>query len=185
MKHPLHLYLSGLICFAFFSLLFYSCSNEIDCNCIITPEEEQLVSFYHAGDIVGFKNDSSGVTDIMHVISKGSNRSGCSSPCANGAADVVTSFEFSHLLGCRVSVWHRSIPNVTFSNATYFFELKETLQSMTVNNITYDDVYVSSIDSTKIEPGNQNRAPWKIAYSKSKGFIRFYMVNGQTWNKSQ
>jgi hypothetical protein len=187
MKQQLQIRLSGQLLLAFFSLLFHSCSNEIDCSCIITQEEEKLVSIYNVGDIAVFKNDTTGVTDIMHVASKGSNRSSCSSPCVNGKADVVVSFKFSHLRECRVGVWHRATPNITFSNScsSCLFELNETLQSITVNNTLYDDVYISSIDPAQIEAGNEKEIPWKIAYSKSRGFVRFYMKNGETWSRQQ
>jgi hypothetical protein len=63
------------------------------------------------------------------------------------------------------------------------FLITGTLNSMTINGTTYNDVFVTSINPATIPSSYKSKTPWKINYSKSKGFIRFYMVNGQTWSK--
>jgi hypothetical protein len=177
--------LSGLILFVLFGLTFYSCTDEIDCHCTITKDEEELLDCYNPGDFTNFKNDTTGVVNEMRVISKGRNRSNCSSPCENGAASVSVSITSPYIADCRMSIWHGSTLNVLFVQDLYRFEPKGQLVSMTINNIVYNDVFVCSIDPYQIAPGDQTKVPWKIAHSLSKGLIRMYMVDGQTWSRLQ
>jgi hypothetical protein len=66
-----------------------------------------------------------------------------------------------------------------------FYDLNVPTQTVVVDGTTYNDVYSVQTDSTKIDTSNwdKQKIPWKIDYSKSKGFVRFHMVNGQTWSK--
>lgn len=174
-----------LLCSVFFH---YSCSRDhTDCSrCQITPQEEALLC-YKQGDIAFFKNDMTSVYDTLHVTSKGPMPSGCSDPCRNTYGSISANISFSpvYLSGCDVDMAHNSTaPAISYSNPYgAYFPQSGSLQTMTINSIAYNDLYVTSIDSTKISAGFRNSVPWKIAYSKSKGFVRFYMTNRQTWSK--
>jgi hypothetical protein len=183
MKQLLPIRLSGFILLVLFSLTFYSCSNEIDCHCTITRDEELLLECYNQGDFTNFRNDTTGVVDEMRVKTKGRNRSSCSSPCENGASSVSVSIESSYIADCRMSISHGSTLKVMFAQDFYKFEPKGQLVAVTINNIVYNDVFVCSIDPYLIAPGEQSKVPWKIEHSLSKGLIRMYMVNGQTWSR--
>ena len=122
--------------------------------------------------------------DTLYVIHKEYGTTYYPQPCerlVNVSIAIICSFLHIEEWGF-VSKTHNETPNIFFHHG-YFFELSGALQSMTINSILYNDVYVPSVDSTTIAPDDRNSVPWKIAYSKSRGFIRFYMVNGQTWIK--
>ena len=174
----------GLLAILSCGIIFnVSCEKETDCNCGLTPQEEAIVSFYHVGDIAVFKNDMTGVFDTMHVPRIDGFLSNCSSPCKNADETINAYFDFSHLNECMVAVLENSTPGINISGTSFGFNLNGSMLSMTINSTNYNDVYVPSIDSTKIAVNSRSSIPWKIAYSKTKGFIRFYMVNGQTWSK--
>ena len=166
--------------------LHYSCRlDRSDCSKYeITQQETAFLSAYNKGDIAFFKNDTTGVFDTLHVIDMGYGSGYYGEPCNKTVNTALNAqFSFSHLHGCGVYIWHNTIPEIIYSYTNYEFLLSGSLQSMTINSTSFNDVYIPSLDSTKITSADRNSVPWKIAYSKSKGFIRFYMVNGQTWSK--
>ncbi|MFI5164190.1 MAG: hypothetical protein ACHQHP_02965 [Bacteroidia bacterium] len=178
-----------LLLFGFIILLFYSCNRDhTDCSqCQITPQEEALLPAYNVGDIAVFKNDTTGVLDTLNITSKSGNISGCSYPCNNtdGSMSIWGIVFHNHF---SVGVAHsptpnNTIPGIGFDGANVNFPVTGSIQSMTINGTTYNDVIITSIDSTKILSASRTQVPWKINYSKSKGFVRLYMLNGQTWSK--
>jgi hypothetical protein len=172
--------LAILWCIMIFNI---SCGKDIDCHCGLTPQEEAIISFYHVGNITVFKNDMTGVFDTLHMTKMGGSLTNCSDPCENGYLSRDFHCDFSHLKECQVIVYQNTTPYISIEGTISLFELKGQFQTMTINGDNYNDVYVPSIDSTTIADSLRNSIPWKIAYSKSNGFIRFYMVNGQTWSK--
>jgi len=185
MKQIFQIKLSELTVIGFFLLLFFSCGRDPDCSeCQITEQEKAFLSIYNQGDISVFKNDSTNAVDTLTARNKGESWSGCSDPCSNTSGSLSVGFAsstFSKLNGCTIIVGHNSTPMISYTD--YFFPLSGTLQAMTINSTTYNDIYLPSIDSSIIDNSYRNSIPWKIAYSKSKGFLRFYMINGQTWSK--
>ena len=139
------------------------------------------MSVYNTGDIAVFRNDTTGVFDTLHVTQKGygtSSFENCNQ--VNNVLNVF--FTFSHINGGHIQKIHNEAP--TIGVTTYIvFPLTGLIGSMTINGTFYNDVFVTSIDSTTIPSNNKSQIPWKLAYSNSNGFIRFYMVNGQTWSK--
>lgn len=169
-----------LLCIVCF---YYSC-NTHDCSDYeITPEEEAFLSAYNQGDIAIFKNDTTGVYDTLHVTSKSYGTGYYFEPCNQSVNDVLNAwFSFSHLKECHFQIIHNEIPKIFYSNYIQF-SLGGSLQSIIINGTSYNDVFVTLIDTTNLSSSYSNNGPWKINYSRSKGFIRFYMVNGQTWSK--
>ena len=176
-KHIVYLLLLCGVCF------LYSCYS----NCSkyeITQQETELLSAYNQGDIAVFKNDSTSVIDTLHVIEKDYGSTYYDEPCNKSIHDALgIQIVFSHLHDCGISIEHNKTPEIHFSYTSYEFPLSGSLQSMTINGITYEDIFITSVDSTMISTNDHNQIPWKIDYSKSKGFVRFYMVNGETWSK--
>lgn len=173
--------------------LYYSCKRDHnDCSsCQLTPQEEALLPAYNKGDIAVFKNDTTGVFDTLYVTSKGKGWSGCEIPCSSTYSYMTIDCMVLHN-NFRISISHMEtpvnrIPGTLIDNGyTISFREKGTIPSISINNITYNDIYIISIDSTTItvDPHDlENRVPWKIYYSKSKGYVRFFMINGQTWSK--
>ena len=183
----------GLLAILSCGLIFYiSCRSEDDCsNCQITQQEIALLPAYNQGDIAVFKNDTTGEFDTLHVTRKSGTLSGCSYPCNNAGGGM---FIWCSVLknNFQIDVWHSStpvtvntIPGIGISEGySINFLVRGTMQSNTINNTTYNDIFTTIIDSTKVLTSPPPMiVPWKIYYSKSKGFVRFYMVNGQTWSK--
>jgi hypothetical protein len=167
-----------LSCVIFFS---YSCYS--DCNKMeLTLQETALLSAYNTGDIAVFKNDTTGVFDTLHVTQKGygtTSSENCSHPVNNS---LNAFFTFSHIGVYHFRIEHNKTPTISAFNG-YEFLLSGSLNTMIINGATYNDVFVTSIDSTRIPSNYKSKVPWKINYSISNGFIRLYMVNGQTWSK--
>ena len=173
----------GLLAILSCGIVFNISCKKNDCRCGLTQQEESIVSFYHVGNIAVFKNDMTGVFDTLHMPRIDGNLANCSSPCTNGDESLDAYCDFSHLKECQVKVYQNTTPYISNVGTISNFELTGSLQTMTINSVNYNDVYVPSVDSTQIADSLRNSVPWKIAYSKSKGFIRFYMVSGQTWSK--
>jgi hypothetical protein len=157
----------------------------------MTLQEEALLPAYNNSDIAVFKNDTTGVFDTLLVKSKGKNWSGCEMPCSETYSSMTIWCLFLHN-NFGISVSHSQtpvdrIPGMFIDNGySISFHEKGAIPSITINNITYNDIYITSIDSTTLplNPSDLgNTVPWKIYYSKSKGFVRFCMTNGQTWSK--
>jgi hypothetical protein len=176
----------GLLAILSCWLVFHvSCKKENDCSdCYLTSEQTALI-IYMQGQKVIFKNDSTNIFDTLFVKDIGSQLSSCSSPCDQQSSHCVEVFSFSHFNEFNFEVSTSSqIPIIYFNNLKYIFELNVPTQIATVNSSTFNDVYSVHVDSTTIvSNGDKLKVPWKIDYSKSKGFVRFYMINGQTWSK--
>jgi hypothetical protein len=168
----------------------YSCKPSSDCSRYeINQQEKEFLSVFNAGDIAVFRNDTTGVFDTLYVTDKSYGNPSSSENCDHSVAtNLGVGFIFSNyndLNYCMVSVQHNSAPIISYPNFSSCckFSLSGEIQSMTINNTTYNDVFTPMIDSITIPSAARHNVPWKIAYSKSNGFIRFYMVNGQTWSK--
>ena len=171
-------------------ILFYASCNNDDCSDCPPLSNYELNFFcYNSGDKVVFKNDTTNIFDTLTIGTKYIMSTFCSSPCDNPNGYIEVDFSFSHLLkdgGMGIQA-HNEIPKISFdgpSPTSYIFPLSGNTQTIIVNSTSYNDVYIVQIDSTGIDNnGDKQTVPWKIDYSKSKGFVRFYMVNGQTWSK--
>ncbi|NTW32379.1 MAG: hypothetical protein HGB12_07110 [Bacteroidetes bacterium] len=171
-------------------LALLSCIQEKNCGGSCSPLSNEELAFicYSGGEKVIFKNDTTNVFDTLYVDSKGTSPVNCSDPCGVPNGSIGASIDFLGGFSLRIDR-HNQPPYLMFfgSNyAHYTFVLDVPHQTITVNSITYNDVYsVQELqDSTSIiSNGDQLKVPWKIDYSKSKGFIRFYMTDGQTWSK--
>ncbi len=168
-------------------LIFHiSCKQEDNCSgCAVSPQALSLLSIYKVGDIAVFKNDMTGVFDTLHVTERDEVPSSCSYPCNKGPEYLNVHVVFTHLAECILGLYgDNSTSGIEYNSFLCDCDgYTTTIQSMTVNGTTYYDVYIPSFDSTKIPSSYRNNMPWKIAYSKSNGIIRCYMVNGQTWSK--
>jgi hypothetical protein len=165
---------------------YYSCKPYSDCSKYeLTAQEIEMLSAYNQGDIAVFKNDSTFVIDTLHVIDKYYGTGYYSESCNKQVNDGLTvEFNFSHLNGGWIQILHVEPPlRAYFFPGGHALNLIGTLHSLTINGIYYNDVFETSIDSTTISSIYHDKVPWKINYSQSKGFVRFYMVNGQTWSK--
>ena len=177
----------GLLAILSCWLVFHiSCKKEDDCSgCYLTNDQLALM-VYTKGQKVIFKNDSTNTLDTLNVEDISYCPSNCSSPCYFGTGCVEANFTFSHLSQFYILISPLSndcLLSTHFAEG-YGFDLNTPTQTVTVNSTTYNDAYIVQVDSTTINHnGDQLKVPWKIYYSKSKGFVRFFMVNGQTWSK--
>lgn len=163
----------------------YSCTTHHCSDYEITTEEEAFLSAYNQGDIAVFKNDTTGIFDTLRVINKDYGTTHYDNPCNDFVkTSLRAQFNFTYLEDCWFRIWHNetNIANIAFP-VCCDFSLSGIAQTLSINGTNYNDVFVTSVDSVTISSIYHNSVPWKIAYSKSKGFVRFYMVNGQTWSK--
>jgi hypothetical protein len=183
----------GLFSILLFGLLLNSsCYREIYCpGCKLTPEEESMISYKQNEKLI-FKNDINYTYDTLSVYAIVWNISNCSDPCASGASSAFSPFNFFHLSTGRIYASAGNTPFICFYKTSppnnyssyYNYQLNVPTQNITVNNIIYNDVYRVQTDSIAIDSsGDRLKVPWKLEYSKSSGFIRFYMLNGETWSK--
>ena len=172
-------------------LLNSSCFTEITCpGCKLTPEEESIC--YSQYEKIIFKNDVTNFLDTLSVSGIFRNASNCSDPCEKGASSAYSPFSFVHLSFGSVYATAGGTPFIGFYKTAssyfdapfYYFQISVPTQTITVNSITYNDVYRVQTDSTAIDSiGDRLKVPWKLEYSRTRGFIRFYMLNGETWSK--
>jgi hypothetical protein len=174
-------------------IVFYlSCKKKekevITCtdDCSHLSDAELAFLCYTQGQKVIFKNDTTNILDTLIVLNKGTDSWQCTSTCEGQS--IYASFAFSHLEQFNFSIpHHNSDPNIYFpcGLAAYGFVLNVPVQTIAVNSTVYNDIYsVQGQDSAIIRSwGDQFQIPWKIYYSKSQGFVRFYMLDGQTWSK--
>jgi len=169
--------------FLLYMLFFISCKH--DCSNYELTNEEDAFLFYTVGDMATFKNDYTGVYDTLRVDNRGYSLSHTESPCDNITGGVQAEFSFIHIGWCHIFISHDQSPYIDYGRygSYYRFNLSGPTQTITINNTTYNDVFSVQIDSNIISNIDYNRVPWKIDYSKSKGFIRFHMKNGDTWSK--
>jgi hypothetical protein len=184
-KHAITITTLGLLAILSVWLVIHiSCKKENSCpGCSLT--NEQLSFICCSGSEAIFKNDTTNALDTLYASDKSYGQSFCSDYCDEGYGSVIEGFTFSHLspFYFQINAGDPSeIPDILFSIGISF-GLNSPTQTVTVNGITYNDVYSTQIDSTKITTANKQTVPWKIYYSKSQGFVRFYMMNGQTWSK--
>ena len=188
-KYTITISTIGLIALLTCGMVLYISCHKNDCkDCQPLSDEEKAFICYNQGDKIVFKNDSTNVFDTLTIYAKGIISENCSESCYQPYATLFADFSFSHLLqgGGMGIQYHNEIPKITIGAYpdSYNFPLSGNTQSFTVNNVTYYDVYIVQADSSEINHnGDQQQIPWKINYSKSKGFVRFYMINGQTWSK--
>ena len=172
-----------ILCFLVFHT---SCKKEVDCSdCQLTNDQIALM-IYTQNQKVLFKNDATNITDTLFVGSIYYEPPHCSSPCDFGTGAIMANFTFSQLSPfCFLISSGEAFPFAQF-DGSYSFNLNSSTQYVIINGTTYNDVcsIISNPDSVTIRKnGDQSKVPWKILYSKSKGFIRFYMLNGQTISK--
>jgi len=177
----------GMLALLSLGLVFYvSCDTEDNCSQYhpLSNAEEAFIC-YTQGNQVIFKNDTTNVIDTLYVKERYIQDYYFSGHCTI-SGEVIANFTFSHLASFGLGVLHEQSPNIWFGSvhASYNFPLVGSFQTFTINSTTYNDVYAVQTDSTTIvSNGDKQEVPWKVYYSKSKGFVRFFMVNGQTWSK--
>jgi hypothetical protein len=170
-------------------VLYLSCGLTSNCkDCPQLSNEELSFFCYNTGDEVVFKNDITNVFDTLTIKVKATNSTGCSDPCDGPNGSIVVNFTFLHLLksGGMDIQGHNKTPEISLGGTThnvYNFPLSGKTQTVNVNGTAYNDIYSVQVDSTTIVSQDRQSVPWKIYYSKSNGFVRFFMVNGQTWSK--
>ena len=172
-------------------VIHLSCKKEDDCGCVMTQDEQTFIpkTYNIAGTETFFKNNITNIIDTLLLTNLDSYQSTCSSPCENGPYSAEANFTFSHLWQGFIVVRHGTTPAFAIVSSwlkgEYTFDLNGSYISTTVNGITYNDIWaVQNPDSATIRTnGDQLKAPWKIYYSKSIGFVSFYMLNGQIWSK--
>jgi hypothetical protein len=180
----------GLLAILSCGLIIHISCHKNDCkDCQPLSDEEKAFICYNQGDKIVFKNDSTNIFDTLTIYAKGIDAIYCSESCYQPYVTLFADFSFTHLLrgGAMGIQYHKDIPKISFGGPTYnsyIFPLSGSTQSMTVNGNSYNDIYSVQIDSLGIKSnGDQLKVPWKLYYSKSKGFVRFFMVDGQTWSK--
>jgi hypothetical protein len=191
-KEILKISILGLIEILLCIMVFHvSCEDKysICTGCFLTKDEISFIP-YSSGNSISFKNDSSGINGTLHVISKDSYNAQCSSPCDEKTGTILATFSFDNWENFYLDVErHGMPPYVYFSHngngwIGYELTLNGTTHNVIINGTTYNDIYTVQMDSINIDTlGDSQIVPWKIDYSKSKGFVRFHMVNGQTWSK--
>jgi len=164
-----------------------SCRKENDCSgCILTNDQKNFIPYVEKEKVI-FKNDITNIYDTLYVKDKVFQYSFCSDPCSNGIGSVYSDITFTHLVSFQISVGLSNSPQIGFgdtvSHRDYTLNLNDPTQAITVNSTIYNDVYVVQVDSTTIVNVERSKEPFKIYYSKSQGFVKFFMVNGQTWSK--
>src|ERR1035437_2720504 len=152
MKQIFQINLAGLTLVGFFILFFYSCKRDkSDCSKYqLTQQEAAILSAYNQGDIAVFKNDTTGVFDTLHVANKGYGNTYENDPICNSSVNdyLFAQFISSHLAKCTVGIRHNLSP--TIINDYCEFPLNGSLQTMIINSTTYNDVFITSVDSTTI-----------------------------------
>ena len=189
-KHTLTISTLGLIALLTCGMVLYISCHKNDCkDCPQLTSEELAFICYSKGDKVVFKNDITNTFDTLLIKNKSTERIYCNSTYCGENGSIGASFTFSYLLksgGIGIQS-HNESPEISFdgpSYHSYIFPLSGNTQNITVNSITYNDIYTVQVDAATINSqGDSLKVPWKIYYSKSKGFVRFYMTNGQTWSK--
>lgn len=165
--------------FCLYILVFYSCKP--DCSGKITPAEEAFIP-YKQGEKAFFNNDSTGIIDTLLVYGKDYIYKGAYK-CADTPTGIYATVDFSAIKysskeNISIQCSHNSNPSIHIAENNFIVNAPP--QTIAINNVTYNDVYSISVDSNKITNATY---PWKINYSKSKGFVRFYMKKGITWSK--
>jgi hypothetical protein len=177
----------GMLALLSVGLVFYvSCDTEDNCSQYhpLSSAEEAFIC-YTQGNQVIFKNDTTNIIDTLVVKDRYIQTDHFSGHCSVDD-EVISDFKFSHLASFGLDLWHGQSPTIWFGgvHSTYNFPLVGSFQTFTINSTTYNDVYSVQTDSTTIvSNGDKQDVPWKMYYSKSKGFVRFFMVNRQTWSK--
>jgi hypothetical protein len=170
--------LKALIIFVGIALVFYKCSKDSNCSpCQITNSEKDFMCMKQ-GDVEIFKNDSTGTLDTLKISQIEETRGNCSSPCNNSISGYWIQFSHTYWWNMDIEIYHLIPPKIrlfgAFSSLQEFI-LQGPTQIIVVNGITYNDVYSIEADS-----GQQATPCFKIDYSKSKGFVRFYFKDGTT-----
>jgi hypothetical protein len=172
-------------------LIIQSCHNDICTGqCDQLSKAEMKFICYDGGESIIFKNDATSVLDTLITYEKGTISVDCSAPCNKPNGRMIEGFRLSHLGYMEIHIEsHGQTPFILFNGCApdyefYLYNLDNPSQTITVNSTTYDDVFSVQQDSVVIDSsGDKQKVPWKIDYSKSKGFVRFHMVNNQTWSK--
>ena len=169
-----------------FLLLLVSCKP--DCSEYELTAEEKAFIPYNVGDKAIFRNDVTVEFDTMEIISKGVFPINPPQDCSMSLGRMEVDFSFkkiaSGVIVVRHSVNQSENKKIGFSaGKTYTFTLKGGFQTLTVNNVTYNDILIVSIDSNSIEASHIPYIPWQINYSQSKGFLRFHLRNNIIWSK--
>lgn len=173
-------------------VIHISCRKENDCSCVqLSKDEETFLCYNQHGQKAFYKNDITNALDTLSVNYYWPTGTTCSYPCDGGSTSINVTLIFSNLFGCGIYITHDQPPEISFDTfmddsikGSYNFFLNGATQTISVNSTNYNDVYTTQIDSTTIiSNGDKKRVPWKLYYSKSQGFVRFYMINGQTWSK--
>lgn len=168
-------------CAALLGLLVNGCKP--DCSHHKLTDEENSFLPFESGMTALFENDSSGQVETLTMHEKRyweMEIDGCRG--TRYAAYQETNFypitqEYSYGLTIRVD-HHHEAPEIDYAGA---FNMAVPAQTLTVNSITYYDVYSAERDTTSVY--YQVAGPWKVDYSKTQGFVRIHMLNGVHWNR--
>ena len=176
--------ITGFVIIAFLVIVVSNCSKENCDRCTITEAEKSFVA-YKGSERLVFKNDSSAILDTLQV-SITPALAHCSEPCSDAQGSITVSiYLFHHLRNMNLAVYHDIVPyayplNSASSDLKFYFNMP--VQTVLINSVSYNDVYITSIDSTMIPFAERDNTPWQIYYSKSKGFIRFRMLDKSNWD---
>jgi hypothetical protein len=171
------------LCLCLCVSLFFACRKKTDCSAYQITSTEESFLCYKQGQIAIFKNDITGLIDTLSVVSVGHEPRGQNYTSCNNTIVAVGAVIYWPIINklpggnINVEVYHNTTPYTDVGGSS--FKLSGSFQTITINSTTYNDVYSVSIDSNSVN----NTDPWKIDYSKSVGFVRFYMKKGVTWSK--
>jgi hypothetical protein len=144
---------------------------------------------YQGGEIEYFKNSVTNIIDTLHVGRKNTYKAGMEKPCQNVVGGLSQYFALwggysNNSYQGNLNITRNMVITIGFSwGGSAAYSSFSTPQTVTLNNITYTDVYVTSMDPIAITTEEAPHLPWKIEYSKSAGFLRFYMKYGDVYAK--
>ena len=156
---------------------FYSCNKCRVCSEALTDEEKSFICYKGTGHtaLSYFKNNISGAIDslVIDPTQGGSGLTNCNDSEGCQAQESFYRETFTtHFGSWEIAVYHNIPP---FFNLNISMDMPT--QTFTVNNIEYNDIF-SIVTAT-----NNNQHCWKLYYSRSKGFVCFFMEDGSYWYK--
>lgn len=160
-----------------FLLLLHACTNKCK-KYSITDTESSLIHF-EAGRKYIFQNNLNSLYDTL--VSHDRQEQMYCSDCS--CDDIVLGISTYHMLrhDTLVDVITAGIKHEQELKLNDEFVISTTPQQMTVNGITYYDVYCSKIDTLKTTLAPSEA--WQVEYSSSQGFIRLYYLGGKVLSR--
>ena len=158
--------------------LFNSCDTKCDpCQDALTDEEKSFICYQYKSTnllpytVAYFKNNISNAIDSLQITQfedyrACDTRQGCQ-PKSESQGTTLK----NQLGSWRILVQHNFTPLLNL------YSLDIPTQTLTVNNLQYSDIFSIQTNSTNTQ------FPTNIYYSRSQGFIAFFMRNGSIWIK--